>query len=85
MVPDDVAKWRGWQQAHQCALEDLQAAEAAYHRLTAEQAFGRDDDVSRSRRVDALARLDDLRRRLDEIREQRPPWPSSQPLKSPNV
>jgi hypothetical protein len=69
----------------QRALEALQAAETAYHRLTAEQAFRRDDDVSRSRRVDALARLDDLRRRLDEIREQRPPWPSSQPPKSPTV
>jgi hypothetical protein len=66
----------GWQQAHQEALEALQSAEAAYHRLTAEQAFGRgDDDESRSRRKDLLARLDELRVRLDEIREQQPPWP----------
>jgi hypothetical protein len=75
-VGDDEAsraKWLGWQQAHQQALEDLQAAVAAYHRLTAEQAFGREDDESRLRRVEALARLDELRSRLDQIREQRPP------------
>ena len=69
---DDSAKWRGWQQSHQHALEDLQAAIVAYHRLTAEQAFGGDDEEARVRRVDALARLDELRRRLDQIREQRP-------------
>jgi hypothetical protein len=66
------AKWMGWQQAHQHALDNLQAALAAYHRLTAEQAFGRDDEKSRLRRVDALARLEELRRRLDQVRDQRP-------------
>lgn len=70
------ARWSGWQQAHQQALEELQTAEAAYHRLTAEQAFGRGDDgVSRARKLEALARLDVLRVRLDEIRGQQPPWP----------
>ena len=69
---DDSAKWRGWQQAHQLALDDLQAALATYNRLTAEQAFGPDDDEARLRRVDALARLEELRRRLDQVREQRP-------------
>jgi hypothetical protein len=69
---DDQAKWRGWQQAHQQALDDLQAALAIYHRLTAEQAFGRDDEEARLRRVDALARLEELRRRLDQVRERQP-------------
>ncbi len=69
---DQQAKWRGWQQAHQRALGELQAAETAYHRLTAEQAFGRPDDEARTRRADALARLDQLRLRLDQIREQQP-------------
>jgi len=70
------AKWSGWQQAHQQALAALQTAEAAYHRLTAEQAFGRgEDDASRIRRLEVLTRLEELRIRLDEIREQRPPWP----------
>ena len=74
-MDEAVAKWQGWQQAHQQALEALQAAEAAYHRLRIEQAFGREDDESRSRRKDLLVRLDELRTRLDEIREQQPPWP----------
>jgi hypothetical protein len=65
-------KWLGWQQAHQHAFEELQAAVAAYNRLAAELAFARDDEESRLRRVDALARLDELRRRLDQIREQQP-------------
>ena len=70
------AKWTGWQHAHQQALEALQSAEAAYHRLTAEQAFGRGgDEDSRTRRREALARIDELRVRLDQIREQQPPWP----------
>ena len=70
------ARWTGWQQAHQRALEELQTAEAAYHRLTAEQAFGRgDDEASRARRLEALTRLEALRVRLDEIRGQQPPWP----------
>ena len=70
------ARWTGWQHAHQEALRALQSAEAAYHRLTAEQAFGRgDDEPSRARRLEALTRLQELSTRLNEIREQRPPWP----------
>jgi hypothetical protein len=77
-ISDDEARarWSGWQQAHQAALHALQGAEAAYHRLTVEQAFGRgDDEPSRARRLVALTRLQELSARLDEIREQRPPWP----------
>ena len=70
------ARWTGWQQAHQQALEALQSAEATYHRLTAEQAFSRgDDEASRARRREALTRLEVLRVRLDEIRGHQPPWP----------
>jgi hypothetical protein len=70
------ARWVGWQQAHQRALGALQEAEAAYHRLTAQQAFGRgDDEASRRQRREALATLEELRIRLDEIREHRPPFP----------
>jgi hypothetical protein len=73
---DARAKWVGWQQAHQQALAALQEAEAAYHRLTAEQAFGRGDDAAaRVKRTEVLTRLDEMRVRLDEIREQRPPGP----------
>jgi hypothetical protein len=73
---DARARWMGWQKAHAGALQALQAAEAAYHRLTAEQAFAALDEPARARRRDALARIDELRTRLDEIREQQPPWPS---------
>lgn len=73
---DAKAKWAGWQQAHQQALTALQEVEAAYHRLTAEQAFGRGDDAAaRAKRSEVLTRLEEMRVRLDEIREQRPPWP----------
>lgn len=75
MSDDTAARWQGWQRAHQSALEALQVAEASYHRLVTEAAFGRDDEAARARKVEALARLDELRVRLDEIREQRPPWP----------
>jgi hypothetical protein len=76
-MDDTRARWIGWQKAHAEALQALQTAEAAYHRLTAEQAFAALDELARARRRDALARLDELRTRLDEIREQQPPWPAS--------
>lgn len=54
----------------------LQTAEAAYHRLTAKQVFGRGDDVaSRAMQLEALARLEALCVRLDRIRGQQSPWP----------
>jgi hypothetical protein len=68
-------RWIGWQRAHQQALEALQRAEAAYHRLMAEQAFGADDEPARARRREALQHLQELGARLDEIREQQPSWP----------
>jgi len=61
------ARWTGWQHAHQQALSELQTAEAAYYRLTAEQAFGRgDDDASPARLIEARTRLENLRLPLDE-------------------
>jgi hypothetical protein len=73
---DARAKWVGWQQAHQQALTALQEVEAAYHRLTAEQAFGRGDDAAaRTKRAEVLTRLEEMRIRLDEIRERQPKWP----------
>ncbi|MEZ5285052.1 MAG: hypothetical protein R2712_09640 [Vicinamibacterales bacterium] len=70
------AQWRGWQQAHQRALEDLQAAAQEYHRLVVDQAFAAPGEEGRRLRQDALGRLEERRRRLDEIREQQPTWPS---------
>jgi hypothetical protein len=74
-MSDERARWFGWQQAHQRALEALQAVGQEYHRLVIEQAFAADDEAARRRRQDALSRLEDCRRRLDELREQQPSWP----------
>jgi hypothetical protein len=74
-MDDARARWTGWQKAHASALGALQDAEAAYHRLTASLAFAPEDDAGRAKRRAALARLEELRTRLDEIREQQPPWP----------
>ncbi len=76
LTPEARARWTGWQQAHQRALEALQAASQEYHRLVFDQAFAGDDEAARRQRQDALGRLDACRRRLDELREQRPTWPS---------
>ncbi len=73
-MSDERARWMGWQQAHQQALEALQAAAQEYHRLVLDQAFARDDEGARGRRQQALRRLEELSARLDEIREQ-PTWP----------
>ena len=73
--PEARARWAGWQQAHQRALADLQAAGQEYHRLVIEQAFAGGDEAARRQRQDALSRLEDCRRRLDELREQQPSWP----------
>jgi hypothetical protein len=72
---DARARWAGWQQAHERALADLQAAGQEYHRLVIEQAFAGNDEPARRQRQDALSRLEDCRRRLDELREQQPSWP----------
>lgn len=74
-MSDARARWAGWQQAHQRALEALQAAAQEYHRVVLDQAFAPDDPEARVRRQQALRRLEELRARLDEIREQQPTWP----------
>jgi hypothetical protein len=74
-MSDARAQWMGWQQAHQQALEALQAAAQEYHRLVLDQAFAREDEEARGRRQQALRRLEELSARLDEIREQQPTWP----------
>jgi hypothetical protein len=73
--PEAKARWIGWQQAHQRALAELQAAGQEYHRLVIEQAFAGEDEAVRRLRQDALSRLEACRRRLDELREQQPSWP----------
>lgn len=75
-MPDEArARWKGWQQAHQQALAELQVAAQEYHRLVLDQAFVADDAEARTRRQQALGRLQARQRRLDELREQQPTWP----------
>lgn len=68
-----LARWLEWQHAHTIALHDLQAAETIYHRLAADR-FAAAGDTARAALRAALSDIDERRRRLDEIREQRP-WP----------
>jgi hypothetical protein len=68
-----LVRWLEWQQAHTIALRDLQAAETIYHRLAADR-FSGGGDTARAALRAALAEIDERRRRLDEIRGQRP-WP----------
>lgn len=74
-LDDERARWRGWQQAHQQALSELQAAAQEYHRLVVGHAFTGDDHEARRLRNEALSRLQERQRRLDELREQQPTCP----------
>jgi hypothetical protein len=77
-TPDEASSqligWIDWQREHASALEALQAAEAAYQRIVASSAFyaGPDGSPSPELRRDALARVDEARVRLDEVRRRRP-------------
>lgn len=66
--------WLIWQHEHQDALEALQDAERAYQRLVAASllATGVDGASPVELTPDALSRLEEARRRLDEIRQQKP-------------
>lgn len=69
-----LAHWLEWQRAHTAALAALQAAEASYHRLAADQFSAADDDTRRESRRSALQHVDERRHALDTIRGERP-WP----------
>jgi hypothetical protein len=64
-MSDARAQWMGWQQAHQQALEALQAAAQEYHRLVLDQAFACEDEARGRRR--RRAALEELSARLDEL------------------
>ena len=68
-----LASWLEWQQAHTTALQALQTAETIYPRLAADQ-FAATGETTRAALRSALVDIDERRRRLDEIRGQRP-WP----------
>jgi hypothetical protein len=66
--------WIDWQREHASALEALQAAEVAYQRIVASSAFyaGPEGPPPAEVERDALARLEEARVRLDEVRQRRP-------------
>ncbi len=62
-----------WEREHQAALEALRKAEEGYQRLIAGSPFLPGDDPSPVEvQQDALNRLEEARRRLDEVRQERP-------------
>jgi hypothetical protein len=69
---DSLAGWLEWQRAHTMALTALQAAENVYHRLAADRFSTVDDDARRAAVREALVRVDDLRRELDDVRGRKP-------------
>ncbi|HXG87307.1 MAG TPA: hypothetical protein VNJ02_03145 [Vicinamibacterales bacterium] len=71
---DLLAQWLEWQQAHTVALNALQTAATAYHRLAGDRFASPDDGARRAAVKAALIAVDDLRRQLDDVRGQRP-WP----------
>ena len=71
---DLAARWLAWQADHASALEALQQAEHAYHRLVAGRAFGgsSDEPTMIEQQKDALGRVEAARLRLDAIRVRQP-------------
>lgn len=66
-----------WEREHQAALEALRKAEEGYQRVIAGSSFlsaGEDPSPIEVQR-DALNRLEEARRRLDEVRQARPKGP----------
>lgn len=69
---ETLARWLEWQRNHVAALAALQHAEARYHRLTVEQFASATDVPAREALRSALTEVDERRRQLDIIRDERP-------------
>ncbi len=71
---DRLAEWLRWQEEHTAALEALQTAERAYHRMIAGSAFA--SPTEGPTRIElqkgALDAVEAARVRLDEVRERKP-------------
>jgi hypothetical protein len=71
---ESLVGWLEWQRAHTTALLALQTAESVYNRLAADRFGTVDNDARRAAVREALVRVDDLRRELDDVRGRKP-WP----------
>ena len=71
---DRMTTWLAWQREHTGALEALQIAERAYHRLVAGSAFTSlfEAPLPGEMRKESLAAIEAARGRLDEVRARRP-------------
>jgi hypothetical protein len=69
-----LERWLMWQSEHAAALESLQRAEQAYHRVLAGSAFASTADGSPATELqrESLEQVEATRIRLDEIRARRP-------------
>jgi hypothetical protein len=71
--PGAAARQAEWQREHDAALAALREAEDVYQRVIAGSAFLSSEDPSAAEvQRDALQRLEEARRRLDEVRQARP-------------
>jgi len=70
-----MVAWLEWQAEHTSALESLQHAEHAYHRVIAGSAFASPTDgpTPIELQKESLDQLEAARERLDEIRARKPP------------
>ena len=68
----EPSDWMRWQHEHAEALRALQEAQRAYHRLASERAFAGENEALRRETSEALQRVDQWRRRLDEVRGRQP-------------
>ncbi len=71
--PDEATQAAQWQREHDAAVEALRAAEDAYQRAIAGSAFlsSTEDPSAVEVQQEALNRLEEARRRLDELRQQK--------------
>ena len=71
-----LAQWLEWQSDHAAALDVLQQAERAYHRVIAGSAFANpaSGPTAVELQRESLAAVEAARIRLDEIRGRKPEW-----------
>jgi hypothetical protein len=69
-----LTRWLEWQSEHSAALEELQAAERAYHRTIAGSAFASPTEgpTAIELQKESLEAVEAARIRLDDIRSRRP-------------